>query len=76
MAVSFRADIRPLFHDGDIECMKPVGVHLDDATWMSVPANAQQVFHAVSSGVMPPDAPWPQQSVDLFKQWIDAGYPA
>ena len=27
MAVSFTADIRPLFRDGDIECMKPAGVH-------------------------------------------------
>ena len=76
MAVSFRANILPLFRDGDIDCMKSAGVHLDDAAWMSVPANAQRVLHAVGSGVMPPDAPWPQQSVDLLKQWIDTGYPA
>lgn len=37
MAVSFAAYIRPLFRDGDIDCMKPAGVHLDDATWMRVP---------------------------------------
>jgi hypothetical protein len=76
MAVSFAADIRPLFRDGDIECMEPAGVLLSDAAWMSVPANAQQVLHAVSSGTMPPDAPWPKERVALFQQWIDAGYPA
>jgi len=76
MALSYAADIRPLFRDGDIECMKPAGVHLDDAAWMSVPANAQHVLHAVSSGKMPPDAPWPKERVTLLQQWIDAGYPA
>lgn len=75
MALSFAADIRSLFRDGDIECMKPAGVLLDDRSWMSVPANAQEVLHAVSSGKMPPDAPWPQNRVALFKSWIDAGYP-
>ena len=75
MAVSFAADIRPLFREGDIECMKPAGVHLDDAAWMRVPANAQHVLHAVSSGKMPPDAPWPKERVALLQQWIDAGYP-
>jgi hypothetical protein len=73
MDLSFGADIRPLFRDGDIKCMKPAGVALDDAKWMCVAANAQKVYHAVSSGKMPPDAPWPSDRVALFKQWMDAG---
>jgi hypothetical protein len=76
MALSFAADIRPLFRDGDIECMKSAGVLLDNAAWMSVPANAAHVLHAVSSGKMPPDAPWPSDRVALLKQWIDANYPS
>jgi len=76
MAASFAKDIRPLFRDDDIECMSGAGVHLDDFAWMSVPANAQQVLHAVSSGSMPPDAAWPKERVALLQQWIDAGYPA
>lgn len=76
MAVSYTANIRPLFRDGDIKCMKAAGVLLDDAAWMSVPANAQHVLHAVSSGKMPPDAPWPEERVALLQQWIEAGYPA
>ncbi len=42
MALSFATDIRPLFRDGDIECMGPSGVKLDDPAWMRVPANARK----------------------------------
>ena len=76
MALSFATDIRPLFRDGDIECMKPGGVDLDDPAWMCVPANAQSVYGAVSGGSMPPDEPWPADRVSLFKRWMDAGCPA
>ena len=76
MALSFAADIRPLFRDGDIRCMKPAGIRLDDPAWMCVPANAQQVYGAVSTGKMPPDAPWLADRVSLFKKWMEAGCPA
>ena len=76
MAISFATDIRPLFREEDIECMKPSGVDLDDHAWMRVPANAQSVYREVSAGSMPPDEPWPAERVSLFKQWMDAGYPA
>ena len=42
MALSFATDIRPLFRDDDVDCMKPIGVDLDDPVWMCVPANAQR----------------------------------
>ena len=76
MALSFATDIRPLFRDEDIECMKPMGIDLDDSAWMCVPANAQSVYGAVSAGTMPPDEAWPVERVSLFKTWMDAGYPA
>ena len=76
MAISFAADIRPLFRDGDIGCMGKAGIKLDDAAWMSVPANAKLVYGAVSAGTMPPDKPWASDRISLFKAWMDAGYPA
>jgi hypothetical protein len=76
MALSFAADIRPLFRDGDIKCMKPAGVDLASPSWMCVPANARSVYGAVSAGTMPPDAPWSPDRVSLFKEWMDAGFPA
>jgi hypothetical protein len=76
MALSFAADIVPLFREEDIDCMKGMGVNLDDLTWMSVPENAQSVYGTLADGSMPPDEPWPKERVALFKQWMDAGYPA
>jgi hypothetical protein len=76
MAITFAADIRPLFRDGDIKCMRKGGVKLDDAAWMCVPANAKLVYDSVSAGTMPPDAPWAADRVSLFKSWMDAGCPA
>jgi hypothetical protein len=76
MALSFATDIRPLFRDEDIDCMKPMGIDLDDPVWMCVPANAQSVYGVLADGSMPPDEPWPQDRVSLFKKWMDAGYPA
>ena len=75
MALSFAADIRPLFREGDVTCMKNVGVALDDPAWMCVAANAKEVYGAVSTGKMPPDEPWPAERVALFKQWMDTGCP-
>jgi len=76
MALSFATDIRPLFREDDIECMKPMGVELDNPAWMRVPANAQSVYAAVADGSMPPGEPWPEDRVALFKKWMDAGFPA
>jgi hypothetical protein len=76
MALSFATDIRPLFRDEDIDCMKPMGVDLDDPAWMCVAANALTVYGAVAAGSMPPDEPWPKDRVLLFKEWMDAGCPA
>ncbi len=75
MALSFATDIRPLFRDEDIDCMKPSGVDLDDPAWMCVPANAQSVYREVSAGAMPPDEAWSANGVSLFKKWMDAGFP-
>ncbi|QHS53320.1 hypothetical protein [Edaphobacter sp. 12200R-103] len=76
MALSFAADIRPLFREGDIECMEGMGVNLGDPAWMCVPDNAQSVYESVANGSMPPDDAWPAERVALFKAWMDAGYPA
>jgi hypothetical protein len=76
MALSFATDIRPLFREGDVACMKHAGIALDEAAWMCVPANAQLVYGAVAAGKMPPDAPWGKETVAKFKEWMDAGLPA
>ena len=76
MALSFAKDIRPLFRQEDVDCMKAWEVELDDYAWMSDPANAQLVYRVIADGSMPPDDPWPADRVAVFKQWIDDGRPA
>jgi hypothetical protein len=74
MAVSFNTDILPLFTSADFQHMEPKGVHLNDHGWMSVPDNADKVYGSVSSGSMPPEQPWPDANIALFKSWMDGGY--
>jgi hypothetical protein len=80
MAVSFAQDIRPLFTDMDVAHMKNFGVTLDDFDYMRDPAHAQQVLGAVSAGAMPPknsgEPPWSPDRIQLFRDWIAAGYQA
>jgi hypothetical protein len=76
MALSFAKDILPMFREGDVKCMAPAGVKLDDPGWMCVAANADAVYDAVSNGSMPPDAPWPEERVKTFKAWMDEGFAA
>jgi hypothetical protein len=75
MALSFATDIRPLFREGDVDCMKSMGVELDDPAWMCVPTNAKSVYDSVAGGSMPPGEPWAAERVALFKAWMDAGCP-
>ena len=80
MAVSFAQDIRPLFTEMDIAHMKGFGVLLDDFNYMRDAAHAQKVLDAVSARAMPPSSsgepPWSPDSVQLFRDWIAAGYQA
>ena len=80
MTVSFAQDIRPLFTDIDIAHMKDFGVALDDVDYMRDPAHAQSVLNMVSTGAMPPrrsgEPPWSPENVQLFRDWIAAGYQA
>jgi hypothetical protein len=80
MAVSFARDIRPLFTEMDVAHMRGFGVLLDDFDYMRDPAHSQKVLGAVSAGVMPPNSSgepsWSPDRVQLFRDWIAAGYQA
>ena len=34
---------------------------------------ADKILSQVQSGDMPPDGAWPQNDIEVFKQWIDGG---
>jgi hypothetical protein len=72
MALSFAADIRPLFRDDqDVEIMKNVG--LDLSSYDDVKTNAEAIYSRVGDGSMPCDEPWPKEQVAKFKQWMEDG---
>jgi hypothetical protein len=89
MTKSFTADIWPLFHDRDINCMRPSphGVLLADFAYMSNPggdsiysdhANARHV-HARLTGSERPRMPmggpyWSAPDIDTYEQWMSDGF--
>jgi hypothetical protein len=72
MALSFAADIRPLFRDSpDVEVMKNFG--LDLSSYDDVKAQAEAIYERLEDGSMPCDEPWPKEQIARFKQWMDEG---
>ena len=74
--VSFAADIRPLFTDVDIDHMS---WYCDLSLYEDVKANAPDIFKrlkGVDGQIMPPPpaAPWPEEKVSLFEEWMNGGY--
>jgi hypothetical protein len=72
-AVGFEHDIRPLFRDKDVSSMTKA---FNLASYDDVRAHADGILARVADGSMPCDGPWPQERVDLFRSWVDAGCPA
>lgn len=72
MALSFAADIRPLFRDEpDVESMLAMG--LDLSAYAHVKAKAKAILARLEEGTMPCDGPWPPERIALFKQWMAEG---
>jgi hypothetical protein len=72
MAVSFAADIRPLFRDSpDVESMKAYG--LDLSSYEDVKARAAEIYASLKDESMPCDGAWPEERIALFKRWMDEG---
>jgi hypothetical protein len=72
-AVGYEHDIRPLFREKDVRSMSG---KFDLASYDDVRANADKILAVLSNGSMPCDGRWPADQVDLFRRWVDAGYPA
>jgi hypothetical protein len=72
-SVSYERDVRPLFRERDRGSMKRF---FDLWSYEDVRDNADAILERVSDGSMPCDSEWPQEQVDLFQRWMDAGTPA
>jgi hypothetical protein len=71
--ISFAQDIKPLFREGDRESMKWA---FDLSSYDDVAANSDAILGRLRDGTMPCDGAWPEEQVDLFQRWVDAGTPA
>jgi hypothetical protein len=67
---SFERDIKPLFRDDDVESME---FAFDLRSYEEVTANAEDIYERLEDGSMPCDGEWPQERVQLFRDWIDTG---
>jgi hypothetical protein len=72
-AVGYERNIRPLFREKDVSSMARA---FDLASYDDVRAHADSILAKVADGSMPCDGAWPQDRVDLFRSWVDAGCPA
>jgi hypothetical protein len=77
--VSFASQILPLFTPTDINHMARAGCMLAEYSYMSQPANAQNVLNRLNGTtkpVMPPPpaAPWTPANIQLFQDWMAGGY--
>jgi hypothetical protein len=70
--VSFEADIRPLFRPDDAEAMSWA---FDLDSYEDVRENAGAIYERLADGSMPCDEPWPDDQVQRFRDWIEAGTP-
>ncbi len=70
--VSFEGDVRPLFRDDDADAMSWA---FDLRSYEDVRASAEAIYERLEDGSMPCDEPWPEERVQLFRDWIDAGTP-
>jgi hypothetical protein len=70
--VSFESDVRPLFRPDDAESMSWA---FDLASYEDVKENAEAIYERLADGSMPCDEPWPDEHVQVFRDWMDAGMP-
>jgi hypothetical protein len=71
-AVGYGRDIRPLFREKDVSSMS---FAFDLRSYDDVRANANGILAKLSDGSMPCDGAWPEEKVELFRNWVDAGCP-
>jgi hypothetical protein len=71
--ISYEDDIRPLFRDKDRERME---FAFDLWKYDDVKENADAILERLSDGDMPCDGAWPDEQIDVFRRWVEAGSPA
>lgn len=67
---SFEGEIRPLFRETDRDSMK---FAFDLSAYEDICEYAEEIYQRLSDESMPCDAPWAEDNIRLFRDWIDTG---
>jgi hypothetical protein len=68
--IRFEKHIKPLFRTRDRQSMM---FAFDLWSYADVREHAQEILDRVAAGTMPCDGPWPQDTVSVFRRWVEAG---
>lgn len=68
---SFAAHISTLFRSRDVASMEWA---FDLADYDDVVRHAEKISERVGDGSMPPDTPWSDHYVDVFRRWVDGDF--
>ena len=71
--LSFEEHVKPLFRDKDRARMEWA---FDLWSYDDVKENAAAILERLEEGDMPCDGAWPQEDIEVFRQWVNAGTPA
>jgi hypothetical protein len=71
--ISFETQIKPLFREGDRKSMKWA---FDLWSHDDVAHNGEAILGRLHDGTMPCDGAWPDDRIELFQRWVEAGTPA
>ena len=69
----FGQHIKALFRRRD---RQPTSFAVDLWSHAEVSQRAATMLGRLQAGTMPCDGAWPQEKIDIFARWIDAGKPA
>jgi hypothetical protein len=72
-AISFEEHIKPLFRESDRESME---FAFDLWSRDEVAENSDAILERLRDGSMPCDGAWPEERIQVFESWVDAGKPA
>jgi hypothetical protein len=71
-AMSFAENVRPLFREDDRLSMD---FAFDLWSHDDVKANAALILERLEDGTMPCDTSWDDDQIQMFRDWISAGFP-
>lgn len=70
--LSYAEHIKPLFRERD---QKSMSRFFDLWSYDDVVENADAILERLEDGDMPCDGGWPDEQIQLFRRWKDAGTP-